>query len=268
MHYDYGYKPAVDGDGKECPQCLVCDTKLANESMVKGHLLKHRAGCSPTALDWNRQDWEDWVATEKPGVQTSLVDYGFPVTKDTEVATLVEVSMIIGKNRLPHVTGENAFKPAIEKVIRRLDPNSRALKFLDRFSFSNYRVKRAIMCTSLCMQKQIMEELKSSPFPVHIQLDESTDSSSSAYLVLHVRYMVKEGDNYVVRDKLMFCDRLVQCQSWNIFHSINTQYYKRHKLRVSQLLHYVIRWRSALYAYTVCDYFFKWFTSAKQNVGG
>jgi len=49
-----------------------------------------------------------------------------------------------------------------------------------------------------------MEELKASPFPVSIQLDESTDVSQCAQLLVYVRYMHTDA----IKEEFLFCEPL------------------------------------------------------------
>ena len=49
-----------------------------------------------------------------------------------------------------------------------------------------------------------MEELKASPFPFSMQLDESTDVSQCAQLLVHVRYMHAD----TIKEEFLFCELL------------------------------------------------------------
>ena len=76
-------------------------------------------------------------------------------------------------------------------------------KILEAVSLSNDTISSRITDFSNNNLEQVMEELKSSPFPFSMQLDETTNVSQCAQLLAYVRYMHADAI-----EEFLFCEPL------------------------------------------------------------
>ncbi|XP_042217347.1 protein ZBED8-like [Homarus americanus] len=100
-----------------------------------------------------------------------------------------EVSLEIAKQKKPHSIGETLIKPCALKMVKRVLGEASERK-IQQIPLSNDTVKRRINEMSDDIKEKVIQEIKLSPTGMFaIQLDESTDVSSCAQLLVFVRYV-------------------------------------------------------------------------------
>ncbi len=95
----------------------------------------------------------------------------------------------MARQKKPHTNGETLIKPCTLKIVKRVLGDACKSK-IQQISLKNDTVKRRINVMSDDIKENMIEEIKSSPTDTFaIQLDESTDVSSCAQLLVFVRYV-------------------------------------------------------------------------------
>ena len=90
-----------------------------------------------------------------------------------------------------------------------------------RLQVSKDVIKECIQQIQNAVEKDLVKELKDSPFHFSLQIDESTDVAGNCQLVGHARYMVKEGRKYVMReDFLLSISDLISTGADEVFNKI------------------------------------------------
>ena len=97
-----------------------------------------------------------------------------------------KVAYRIAKEKKAHTIGETLIKPCALEMTDGMWQEQR--KKLEAVSLSNDTISSRIIDISNNILKQVMEELKASPFPFSMQLDESTDVSQCAQLLVYALY--------------------------------------------------------------------------------
>ena len=109
------------------------------------------------------------------------------------------MSLRNAKPKKPHTIGEELVLPCTKDTVR-LKIGANAVKKLSSLSISDNTVQRRIQEMSEDIKNQVVEQIKQSPIFV-LQLDESTDVSSCAQLMIYVRYI--HSSNF--KDEFLFC---------------------------------------------------------------
>ncbi|XP_055549359.1 zinc finger BED domain-containing protein 5-like [Wyeomyia smithii] len=188
-------------NGEEKPQCLVCLKILSNDSM-KSCKLKQHFKTHPQYSD-KRVDFFERSARSVRTMKMDKTGSIFTTNSKTVEASYV-VALEIAKQKKPHTVGETLVKPCAMKMVEIVLGNGLEKKLV-AVSLSDNTVQRRISDMSVNVKNQVVSEIKAAKFGLlSIQLDESTDVSSCAQLLVFVRYVF---DN-VIKEEFLFCSPL------------------------------------------------------------
>ena len=137
------------------------------------------------------------------------------------------VASRIAQAKIPHTTAENLIFPCTKDIVR-LMIGPEAVNKLSPLSVSNNTVKRRITDMSQDILCQIIQELKETPTGLFsIQLDETTDVTNLAQLLVYVRYY----KNNKIKEDFLFCKPLqTSTTAADIFNLIN-DFFKEHSIK-------------------------------------
>ena len=102
-----------------------------------------------------------------------------------------EVFLMIAKQKKAHTIGENLVLLTAKVMVRVFRDES--VKKLNSTSLSNNTVQRRIEKMLVDILQQMISDICRSESGFAIQLDESTDVTNCAQLLIFVRYVGKEG---------------------------------------------------------------------------
>ncbi|GFT23536.1 protein ZBED8 [Nephila pilipes] len=119
----------------------------------------------------------------KSGTLTKL---GFGIPQKPLVEASFRVAYRIAKSKKPHTIGETLIKPCALEMVE-LVCGLEQRKKLEAIPLSNDVIQSRIVEISCNILKQIINELKASPFPFSMQLDETTDILNCSQLLVFVR---------------------------------------------------------------------------------
>lgn len=195
----FGFTTVIN-NGRENPQCVLCNAVLSSESMKPSKLKRH---LETKHAEHSKKDLSFFQRHEAGLKRQRLEPTGKCQQQNT--ATLqasYEVALQISKNKKPHTIGEKLIKPCLLKVVKLVlgDVSEEKIR---NISLSNNTIQRRIEDMSLDVRDQVLAEIKNSPL-FSLQLDESTDVSSCAQLLVFVRYL-HEGD---IKEEFLFCSPL------------------------------------------------------------
>ena len=197
----FGFTFVTDSDGSQRPQCFLCGKVLANASLKPAKLKEHFISIHPK----NALDSVDFFRSKKARFEKSgtLPKFGFIKTQKPCLEASYKVAYRIAKEKKAHTIGETLIKPCALEMTE-LVCGTEQRKKLEAVSLSNDTISSRIIDISNNILKQVMEELKASPFPFSMQLDESTDVSQCAQLLVYVRYMHAD----TIKEEFLFCEPL------------------------------------------------------------
>ena len=181
----------------EKPQCKLCLKVLSAESMKPFQLKRHFEKEHPT---YNHRDISFFERQSQSAKKSRLDTTGqTTITIRATVEASNVVSLRIAKCKEPHTIGEELVLPCTKDTVR-LMIGADVVKKLSSLSISDNNVQRRIQEMSEDIKNQVMEQIKQSPILV-LPLDESTDVSTCAQLMIYVRYF----HNSDFKDEFLFC---------------------------------------------------------------
>ena len=111
------------------------------------------------------------------------------------------MALEIAKQKKPHTIGETSVKPRVLKMADIMLGKDTEKK-LASVSLSSSTIQRRIKDLFDDIKYQVVEEIKTVPFGLFaIQIDESTDISSCAQLMVFAKYVY----NDTFKEKFLFC---------------------------------------------------------------
>lgn len=229
-YVSYGFCCMKESDGTEKPQCFLCGKVLANASMKPAKLIEHLKSLHPE----NASKDLDYFTKKKAQFSKSgtLPKLGFSTPKKPLVEASYKVAYRIAKSKKPHNIGETLIKPCALEMVE-LVCGLEQRKKLEAIPLSNDVIHSRIVEISCNILKQIIDELKTSPFPFSIQLDETTDISNCSQLLVFVRYISAD----TVKEEFLFCEPLLQTTKAVDVLAMLNGFFDRHDFNWKQKLH-------------------------------
>lgn len=136
-----------------------------------------------------------------------------------------EVSLMIAKQKKAHTIGENLILLAAKEMVRCIIGDEVAKK-LNSISLSNNTVKRRIEDMSEDILQQVISDIKNSKNGFAIQLDETTDVTNCAQLLVFARYVGEGG----IKEELLINVALeATTKGEDIFENVES-FFKQHGL--------------------------------------
>ncbi|KRZ65670.1 SCAN domain-containing protein 3 [Trichinella papuae] len=195
----YGFV-AIEKNGVEVPQCVVCFDTLSNDALRPTRLQRHLHHRHP---ELSKKPVEYFCA-KRDSLSQMRLDKKGKYNQETAKAVKVsyEIAMLIAKNKKPHTIGENLVKPCIVNAVKILLGDDIAKQFKN-ISLSDSTVKRRIDELADDIKQQVLEKVKCSPF-FAISCDESTDQANCAQLIVYARFIA----NNTIEEELLFSEPL------------------------------------------------------------
>ena len=103
-----------------------------------------------------------------------------------------EIALLVAKNKKPHTIAEELIMPEAKMLVKHVIGDE-AVSKLNSFSMSNNIIQRRITEMSSDINKQVITKEQGSKYGFAIQLDESTDVSNCAQLLVYVHYATKDA---------------------------------------------------------------------------
>ena len=210
----FGFTSIVS-NGTEKPQCVLCNVVLSAESMKPSKLKRHLE----TKHSNHAKKDVDFFRRHEAGLKRQRLDRtgSFQQQNEALVQASYEIAFEIAKQKKPHTIGETLVKPCLLKSVKILLGESSEAK-MKQISLSNDTIQRRISEMSVNVKEQVIDEIQDSPM-FSFQVDESTDITSCAQLLVFVRY-IHSGD---IKEEFLFCSDLkTTTKSVDILEKIRT----------------------------------------------
>ena len=222
---NFGFTSVIE-NSIEKPQCVIYSKVLTQESMkpskLKQHLESRHSELVGKSVNYFRRKSEL--------LKNCRLDSEGMWAKQNKAVLEVSyrIAFRIAQAKKPHTIGEELIKPCLIEATTLVLGGKKANK-LKEISLSNDTVKKRISEMSQDILLQVVEEVRPSPL-FSLQLDESTDISSSAQLLVYARYIFKNN----VKIKYLFSEPLSTCRG-DVF-KIVKDFFEKHALDWKQLV--------------------------------
>ena len=162
QYISLGFTFMTERDGTQKPQCFLCGKALVNGSIKPSKLKDHLKSFHPN----NLSDSIDELRTKKARFEKAgtLPKLGFITTQKPFVEASYKVAYRIAKQKKPHTIGETLIKPCVLEMVE-IVCGTKERKALESVPLSNDTIQSRIADISANILKQVMEELKTTPFP-------------------------------------------------------------------------------------------------------
>jgi zinc finger BED domain-containing protein 5/7/8/9 len=192
--------------------CVVCQQVLCNSSLAPAKLQRHLTTHHPDLVTRSSSYFER-LAKDLVLCQQKL-RFDDNLRKPHEVS--FRIAYEIGRAGESHTIGERLVKPCMLEAAKCLF-DGKQVKAIESIPLADNTVGRRIADISAWLENQICDDLSSSPFWA-MQLDESTDVSGMAILLVFVRYFVKS----TMQEELLMCRPLqTNATGEAIFNEVN-----------------------------------------------
>ena len=181
------------------PQCVICSEKLSNHSM-KPSLLQRHFNTKHLLFKDKPIEFFKRKKMEMQQSKNSLKSFTAVSSQALEASYLVTLQ--IAQTGKAHTIGENLILPAAKDIVGCL-LGPQAAKKLDVVPLSDNTVSRRIHDLASEVKKILIQRIQQSRF-FAIQLDESTDVTNFAQLMMYVRYEYEQA----VEEEFLFCESL------------------------------------------------------------
>jgi len=94
----------------------------------------------------------------------------------------------VARAKKPHSIAESLIKPCAIEIVKLVCSKNEYKKLLN-IPLSNDVIRDRIVEISDNILKRVIKEIKNSPVPISIQLDETTDISQCSHLMIFARYI-------------------------------------------------------------------------------
>lgn len=210
-YLSYGFTSFGENDYPR-PKCVVCGELLANSSMKPSLLRRH--------LETKHENYakKDRIFFERLLKQKDVVSYFGTVRKEKEnaVEASYKISYHIAKAGKNHTIAENLILPCIKDAVSCMLGNESA-KTICTIPLSNSTISRRIQDMSDDIEETVVSRIKNSNY-FAIQVDESTDVTKCAVLLVIGRYVYKNE----MEENLLLCYPLPETtKGADIFDAIN-----------------------------------------------
>lgn len=213
LQFGFIVKSGTETSDNPIPQCVVCLETLSNQSMKPSLLKRHQTTKHSELVGKPIEFFQRKSAFCKKESQcmTSFVNTDNNLLKASYLA-----SYRIAKEGKPHTIGETLLLPAAKDMVQAV-LGEKAAKEIQKVPLSNNTVKRRIDDMSSNIEETLILQLQECTY-FALQIDESTDVTNMAQLLVFVRFDYHED----IREEFLFCKPLESnTTAENIFNVID-----------------------------------------------
>ncbi|KAK2708841.1 hypothetical protein QYM36_014461 [Artemia franciscana] len=180
-------------------QCVLCGQVLANSSMKPAHMNRLLSTVHPSHVG---KPIEFFKRKQEAFASNCLEIAKVASVSSKALRASYAVSYLVAKQKKPHTIAECLILPALVKVSEIMFDTKTATA-LQSIPVSNNTISRRIEDIASDIVMQVIEQIKLTKMSA-LQLDESTDVSGEAQVIVFVRYQ----DCSDIRENILFCQNL------------------------------------------------------------
>ena len=201
-------------ENNPCPQCLVCGDILANESMVPNKLQRH---FSLKHSNLSTKPVEYFIELSKSRKKQFTTFIKRMKTSDKAQEASYLVAQIIAKNKEPHTIAETTIKESCCAIVRTMFGPEFEME-VNKIPLADNTIGRRIQNMSDDIKLQIKDIFQDNNMMFALQLDESTDVSGLAQLLVFIRFI---HNDRIIEQFLCCLELPMRTRGEDIFKTVN-----------------------------------------------
>ena len=206
-------------------RCCFCSTVYNNSSLDKNKLKRHRdtvhAEHCNKSVDIFKQQTKNFVQQ-----QQTFKNIMTPKTSQGLVVSSFKIAHQLMVAKKPFTLAENVIKPCLEIVARELHGGA-AKTEVKKLSLSDNSMQRRCALIADSLKEQVLAKLHDAPC-FGLQLDETTDITREAQLIVYVRFPDKKSD--LIEDHYLYCIPVgVDTTAASIFSNVD-HFFREHSI--------------------------------------
>jgi len=183
LKFGFVIKPETQNSENPIPLCVICKETLSNQSMKPSLLKRHKQTKHPETenkpIEFFQRKTEFFKKESNCMTHFTNIDSKY-------LGASYLASLRIVKDGKPHTVGETLILPAAKDMVQTV-LGEKVAKELDKIPLSNNSVKKRIDTMASNIEEILVTQLKMcSNFS--LQVDESTDITNMAQLLVFIRY--------------------------------------------------------------------------------
>jgi len=219
----------LKNSGQSMPQCVMCMKALSNAAMRPSLLQRHLHTNHPDKKDRDPSYFERLGENVK---KQRLDKTGKQYQQSAGIVTAsYEIALLVAKNKKCHTIAEDLIMPAAKALVKHVI-GEEAVSKLNSVSVSNNTIQRRIKEMSTDINEQVITEVQGSKYGFAIQLDESTDVSNCAQLLVYVRYVSNDA---IQCELLLSKDMTTTTTGKDVFELVDS-FFKENNLQWTRLV--------------------------------
>lgn len=190
---------SVEIAGSIQPHCIICRETLSNETMVPSKLQRHLQTRHSNYAEKSVDFFKRMQIDNKK--QNIFMNSATTVSRRAQEASY-NVAKLVAKAKKPHIIAESLILPSCIEIVRHMFGDKEA-KEIEKVPLSNNTISRRINEMSIDIESTLIQKIKDSEI-FSIQVDESTDCSNCAQLMVFVRICEEKE----MKEHYLFCKEL------------------------------------------------------------
>ena len=209
---NFGFTSVIENSIEKL-QCVICFKVLTQESMKPSKLKQYFKSCHGKLV----KKLYDYFRRKAENLKNRHLDSGgiWPRQNKALLEVSYHIAFRITQSKKPHTIGNELIKPCLYILIKQLlwYWERKKRNKLEEISLSNYTVKKCFFEMSQDILLQVVKKIRSCPI-IFLQLDESTDVSSCAHLLVYTRYIFENN----IKEQYLFSEPLsTTCKEKDVF---------------------------------------------------
>ena len=193
----------VKGSDENYPlaRCVFCQIIYHNSSMEKYKLTRHRdtkhSEHKNKSVTLFKQQTRQYALQQQQFEQLMVARSDQPL-----VISSLKIAHVLMSQKKPFIFAESVVKPCLEIVAQEIDGKATAVTKVQKLALSDNTVQRRCLIIAASIKKIVLAKLRLAPC-FGLQLDETTDITCKARLIVYVRF--PDTERVKIVDHYLFC---------------------------------------------------------------
>ena len=227
---EFGFVTDSTDENYPSARCVFCQVIYHNSSMEKHKLKRHRdtkhSEHKNKSVSFFKQQTQHFAEQQQQFEHLMMARSDQPL-----VVSSLKIAHILMSQRKPFTLAESVIKPCLEIAAQEIHGGATAVATVQKLALSDNTMQRRSSMIAASLKDIVLTKLHHAPC-FGLQLDETTDITSQAQLIVYVRFPDTERKEIV--DHYLFCLSIgIDTTALSIFKKVDN-YFSEHGLMWSK----------------------------------